>query len=152
MHRRTERKPRKPQTYPAQGLLVLSGGLRAWSGQRTDSALFGGAIPASDQRATWAYTRISTVSAEPASTLGMPIKYTQFQDERLAKIGEEEGQTLLSSLVENSDAPGLAWFVKSMVGMDRTTAQTAFAEFLDDRSLNAQQMRFVEILSSAASE
>ena len=33
-----------------------------------------------------------------------------------------------------------------MVGMDRSAAQTAFAEFLNDRSLNAQQMRFVEMV------
>lgn len=44
------------------------------------------------------------------------------------------------------DAPSLAWFVKSMVGMDRTAAQTAFTDFLNDRSLNAQQMRFVEMV------
>ena len=61
------------------------------------------------------------------------------------RIGEEKGETLLTSLVEHDDAPSLAWFVKSMVGMERTAAQSAFADFLD-RSLSAQQMRFVEMV------
>jgi len=67
-------------------------------------------------------------------------------EKTLTEIGADEGQMLLSSLVENSDAPSLAWFVKSMVGMERTAAQSAFAEFLNDRSLNAQQIRFVEMV------
>ena len=33
-----------------------------------------------------------------------------------------------------------------MVGMERAAAQSAFADFLNDRSLNAQQMRFVEMV------
>lgn len=70
-------------------------------------------------------------------------------EKTLAEIGEDEGQMLLSSLVENSDALSLSWFVKSMVGMERTAAQSAFAKFLNDRSLNAQQIRFVEMLSTS---
>jgi type I restriction enzyme R subunit len=77
-----------------------------------------------------------------------PLTATDLEglEKTLAEIGEDEGQTLLSSLIENSDAPSLAWFVKSMVGMERGAAQTAFAEFLNDRSLNAQQIRFVEMV------
>ena len=53
---------------------------------------------------------------------------------------------MLTSLVEHNDAPSLACFVKNMVGMERAAAQSAFADFLNDRSLNAQQMRFVEMV------
>ena len=77
-----------------------------------------------------------------------PLTATDLEglEKTLAELGEDEGQTLLSSLVENSDAPSLAWFVRSMGGMERGAAQTAFAEFLNDRSLNAQQIHFVEMV------
>jgi type I restriction enzyme R subunit len=64
----------------------------------------------------------------------------------LAEIGEEDGQSLLSNLLAQSGAPSLAHFVCSLVGMDRTAAQTAFAEFLNDRSLTAPQIRFIEMI------
>lgn len=64
----------------------------------------------------------------------------------LIEIGKDDGQRLLSTLVEQSGAPTLAWFVRSLVGMDREAAQAAFAGFLSDRSLNAQQIRFVELI------
>lgn len=64
----------------------------------------------------------------------------------LTEIGEEDGQTLLSSLLTKSGSPSLAHFVRSLVGMDRSAAQAAFSEFLGDRSLTAQQIRFVEMI------
>ena len=64
----------------------------------------------------------------------------------LVEIGEEDGQTLLTGLLERSNAPSLAYFVRSMVGMDRAAAQEAFSEFLSNRSLTAPQMRFVEMV------
>ncbi len=64
----------------------------------------------------------------------------------LTEIGEEDGETLLSSLLERNDAPSLAWFVRSLVGMDRAAAQTAFSSFLNDRSLTPPQIRFVEMV------
>jgi hypothetical protein len=45
-----------------------------------------------------------------------------------------------------SEAPSLAHFVRSLVGMDRSAAQAAFSQFLNDRSLTAQQIRFVEMV------
>ena len=67
-------------------------------------------------------------------------------EQALCEIGEEDGQTLLSSLLARSGAPSLAWFVRSLVGMDRAVAQAAFSQFLNDRSLTEPQMRFVETI------
>lgn len=64
----------------------------------------------------------------------------------LVEIGEEDGETLLSSLLARSEAPSLAHFVRSLVGLDRTAAQAAFSQFLNDRSLTVQQIRFVEMV------
>ena len=33
-----------------------------------------------------------------------------------------------------------------MVGMDRAAAQAAFSQFLQDRSLSTQQIRFIELI------
>jgi type I restriction enzyme R subunit len=62
----------------------------------------------------------------------------------LVEIGEKDGETLLSGLVARSEAPSLAHFVRSLVGFDRSAAQSAFSEFLNDRSLTPPQIRFVE--------
>lgn len=64
----------------------------------------------------------------------------------LIEIGEEDGETLLSALLARSEAPSLAHFVRSLVGLDRTAAQAAFSQFLTDRSLTSQQIRFVELV------
>ena len=45
----------------------------------------------------------------------------------LVEIGEEDGETLLSSLLARSEAPSLAHFVRSLVGLDRSAAQSAYA-------------------------
>ena len=60
----------------------------------------------------------------------------------LAEIGEEDGETLLSGLLARSEAPSLAHFVRGLVGLDRSAAQSAFSEFLNDRSLTPPQIRF----------
>jgi len=62
----------------------------------------------------------------------------------LAEIGEEEGEALLSGLLARSDAPSLAHFVRSLVGLDRSAAQSVFSRFLGDRSLTPPQIRFVK--------
>lgn len=67
-------------------------------------------------------------------------------EQTLAEIGQDDGQTLLSNLLERSGAPSLPWFVRSLVGMDRAAAQAAFGRFLNDRSLTAAQIRFVEMI------
>ncbi|MFV1996138.1 MAG: type I restriction-modification enzyme R subunit C-terminal domain-containing protein, partial [Verrucomicrobiales bacterium] len=67
-------------------------------------------------------------------------------EKTLAEIGEEDGETLLSGLLERRGAPSLAHFVRRLVGMDRAAAQEAFSVFLADRSLGSAQMRFVEMI------
>ena len=67
-------------------------------------------------------------------------------EQTLVEIGEDDGQTLLTSLLVRSDAPSLAHFVRSLVGMDRAAAQEAFSEFLSNRSLTTPQIRFIEMV------
>ena len=62
------------------------------------------------------------------------------------EIGEDDGRTLLASLLARSDAPSLAHFVRSLVGMDRAAAQEAFSELLSNRSLTTPQIRFIEMV------
>jgi type I restriction enzyme, R subunit len=64
----------------------------------------------------------------------------------LVEIGEEDGEALLSGLLARSEAPSLAYFIRTLVGLDRSAAQAAFSEFLSDRSLSPRQIRFVEML------
>ena len=64
----------------------------------------------------------------------------------LVEIGEADGETLLSGLLARSEAPSLAHFVRSLVGLDRSAAQSEFSEFLNDRSLTTPQIRFVEMV------
>jgi len=66
-------------------------------------------------------------------------------EKTLAEIGEDDGETLLSGLLEQSGAPSLVYFVRNLVGMDRAAAQAAFSTFLGDRSLNTAQIRFIEM-------
>ena len=67
-------------------------------------------------------------------------------EQTLVEIGEDDGPTLLTGLLARSDAPSLAHFVRSMVGMDRATAQEVFSEFLSNRSLTTPQVRFIEMV------
>ena len=64
----------------------------------------------------------------------------------LLEIGEEDGETLLSGLLARSEAPSLAHFVRTLVGLDLAAAHLAFSEFLNDQSLTAPQIRFVEMV------
>ncbi len=64
----------------------------------------------------------------------------------LARIGEDEGEKLLAGMLEQSEAPSLAHFVRRLVGMDRAAAQRAFSGFLEDRSLSPEQIRFIELV------
>ena len=67
-------------------------------------------------------------------------------EQTLIEIGEDDGQTLLDHLLTRNEAPSLVHFVRSMVGMDRAAAQEAFSEFLSNRSLTTQQIRFIEMV------
>ena len=64
----------------------------------------------------------------------------------LTEIGEEDGESLLSGLLAQSSAPSLAHFIRGLVGMDRSAAQAAFSQFLNDRSLTPPQIRFIEMV------
>ena len=77
-----------------------------------------------------------------------PLTTTDLQglETTLAEIGEEGGQTLFAGLLARSEAPSLAHFVRSLVGMDRAAAQEAFSGFLSDRSLTPPQIRFIEMV------
>ena len=67
-------------------------------------------------------------------------------EQTLVEIGEDDGRTLLTHLLARNEAPSLVHFVRSLVGMDRATAQEAFSEFLSNRSLTTPQIRFVEMV------
>ena len=77
-----------------------------------------------------------------------PLTETDLQglERTLTEIGEDDGRTLLSGLLKRSGAPSLGHFVRSLVGMDRAAAQAAFSAFLNDRSLTARQIRFIEMV------
>jgi type I restriction enzyme R subunit len=64
----------------------------------------------------------------------------------LIEIGEDAGPELLADLLQRTGSPTLPWFVRSLVGLDRTAAQAAFSRFLGDRSLTASQIRFIELI------
>ncbi len=77
-----------------------------------------------------------------------PLTPTDLQslEQTLLSIGEDEGLRLLTSMLHLHEVPTLAHLVRRIVGMDRSAAKAAFATFLADRSLNAPQMRFVELV------
>lgn len=67
-------------------------------------------------------------------------------EDQLTQIGEDDGAALFSNMLAKTTAPSLQWFVRSLIGMDRAAAQEAFSQFLNDRSLSTQQIRFVELI------
>jgi type I restriction enzyme R subunit len=67
-------------------------------------------------------------------------------EQTLLNIGEDQGKTLLTSMLAQREMPTLAHLVRRIVGMDRNAAKAAFATFLEDRTLNSQQIRFVELV------
>ena len=77
-----------------------------------------------------------------------PLTATDLQglEQTLTEIGENDGRTLLGNLLAQSGAPSLPWFVRSLVGLDKSAAQSAFSRFLNDRSLTEPQIRFVEMV------
>jgi len=64
----------------------------------------------------------------------------------LKEVGEDEGERLLKGLIAQSEAPSLVHFFRSLVGLDQKAVQTAFSQFLEDRSLSPQQIRFIELV------
>ena len=76
-----------------------------------------------------------------------PLTKTDLEEleKRLKEIGEEDGDRLLNGLLERIETP-LTHFVRSLVGLDKSTAQSVFSEFLNDNSLSSQQIKFVELI------
>lgn len=67
-------------------------------------------------------------------------------EKKLVEIGEEDGERLLSSLLDRKESESLAHFVRSLVGLDRNVVAAAFSTFISDRNLRPNQIRFVEML------
>jgi type I restriction enzyme, R subunit len=78
----------------------------------------------------------------------MPLTPTDLSslEKTLIEIGEDEGPQLLGSLLQLHEVPTLAHLVRRIVGMDRNAAKAVFSAFIEDRSLNSQQIRFVELI------
>ena len=77
-----------------------------------------------------------------------PVTQTELAglEQKLIEIGEVDGEDLLAGMLKRSESPSLAHLVLRMVGLDRAAAQKAFSEFLNDESLTAKQIRFVEMI------
>jgi len=77
-----------------------------------------------------------------------PLTETDLQglESTLKKIGEEDGDKLLTGLLAKKGSPSLGYFVRTLVGLERSAAQSAFSAFLSDRSLTPPQIRFVEMV------
>lgn len=45
-----------------------------------------------------------------------------------------------------TDSQGLGLFVRSLVGLDRAAAQGAFSGFLTDKTLSANQIKFIDMI------
>ena len=89
-----------------------------------------------------------TPSPSPSPTPSLTPADLRALEETLVGIGKEDGKELYVGLLQRNEAPTLAYFVRTLVGMDRAAAQAAFAEYLSDRSLTPQQMRFIEQLTA----
>ncbi len=67
-------------------------------------------------------------------------------EQLLITLGEEHGTELLPKLLERTRTPNLIDFIRSCVGMDRIAAQRHFSKFLENTSLAAPQIRFIELI------
>jgi type I restriction enzyme R subunit len=69
-------------------------------------------------------------------------------EKMLVTLGEKNGKELLDQLLARKQAPSLALFIRSCVGMDRKSAHASFAEFLDEDHFTTTQIRFIELIIS----
>jgi type I restriction enzyme R subunit len=63
-----------------------------------------------------------------------------------ADLGAERIGSLEDVLRAKEEAEGLGLFVRSLVGLDREAAKEAFAKFLAGKTLNANQIEFVNLV------
>lgn len=73
-------------------------------------------------------------------------------DELERMLGETGVGDALSIEKAKKESEGLGLFVRSLVGLDREAAKTAFAGFLDGRTLNASQIEFVDLIVNHLTE
>ena len=64
----------------------------------------------------------------------------------LARILVDEGGATDTDLAKLKADGGLGLFVRSLVGLDRDAAKNAFADFLAGKSLNANQIEFINLI------
>jgi type I restriction enzyme R subunit len=92
------------------------------------------------------------LSIHLTSLLSAPLPRTQQYFRTIH--GTEHTPILLESGIGNPDditrateeAHGLGLFVRSLVGLDHEAAKEALATFLDDRTLGANQIEFVNLI------
>ena len=88
----------------------------------------------------------------PRRSASLNTRSTNFSALVLCRIRHIRLQIDSLQLLPESLAPirhpsrSLVYFVRSMAGMDRAAAQSAFSQFLQDRSLSPQQVRFIEMI------
>ena len=79
--------------------------------------------------------------------LRMNRSLTKMDLEELERILLESGVgTTVDLTLAAEEAHGLGIFVRSLVGLDREAAKEALAAFLDDRTLGANQIEFVNLI------
>lgn len=70
----------------------------------------------------------------------------------LERILREQQVASDSDLVRVRSEGGLGIFIRSLVGLDREAAKQAFAKFIDDRVLNANQIEFLDLIINHLTE
>ena len=73
---------------------------------------------------------------------------TQQDLDELERIFIEEAGMDRDDLAEIEDQGGLGLFVRSMVGLDQSAAKAAFDQFIEGRTLTANQLEFVDLIIS----
>lgn len=64
----------------------------------------------------------------------------------------ESGIATLDDLSRLKQETALGLFIRSLVGLDREAAKTAFAEFHKDKTLNSSQIEFIDMIINYLTE
>ncbi|MHA7272944.1 DEAD/DEAH box helicase family protein [Arthrobacter sp. TMT4-20] len=82
---------------------------------------------------------------------GLPLTETDLEE--LQRMLIESGAGSLEELeAASKQAEGLGLFVRSLVGMDRQAALDSLSEFVGDKTLNANQLHFVDMIVQQLAE